>query len=76
MVESAVGDKSHVILVDSCLACREGDTEEVLFQLLGLAGLLDRFPLPQGSEHIERVAAAVEPSGTLDERQVLFLGFS
>ena len=48
-------------------------TQEAVFQLLRLAGLLDALPLPPGSAQADMVAAGIANRATLPEREVRIL---
>lgn len=45
-------------------------SQEAIYQLLRLAGLLEALPLPPGSAQADLVAASISQKATLAEREV------
>ncbi|KAK9803595.1 hypothetical protein WJX72_003223 [[Myrmecia] bisecta] len=75
MAQAVVAAKARGTLVDACAAYRDMDAQEVLYQLLRLAGLLDRFPFARSSPEADMIATAMQQRGTLEERQAIFLTY-
>lgn len=69
MVSAVVSSRARNALITACAGYREGDNNEVLVQLLKLAGVITALPLPEGSAHAEMVAAGLQQRATLPERQ-------
>ena len=70
MAVAVIAARLRSALIDAAAACRQGNEFEVLNQLLRIAGVLDKFPLPQKSPQADMIAAAVQQRATLPERQV------
>ena len=70
MAVAAVAARLRSVLIDAAAAYRQGDEFEVLNQLVRVAGVLDRFPLPDRSPQADMIATAVQQRATLQERQV------
>lgn len=70
MAVAVVAARLRSLLIDAAAAFRQGDELEVLNQLVRVVGVLERFPLPQGSPQADMIAAAVQQRATLPERQV------
>ena len=70
MVNAVVASRARAALIAACAGYREQDNNEVLVQLLRLAGLITALPLPQGSAQAEMVATGLQQRATLPERQV------
>ena len=73
MVNGVVASRARSALITACAGYREGDNNEVLVQLLKLAGLITALPLPKQSAHAEMVATGLQQRATLPERQVCCL---
>ena len=69
MVSAVVASRARNALISACAGYREGDNNEVLVQLLKLAGVITALPLPEKSAHAEMVAAGLQQRATLPERQ-------
>ena len=70
MAVAVVAARLRSVLIDAAAAYRQGDEFEVLNQLVRVAGVLDRFPLPERSPQADMIATAVQQRATLQERQV------
>lgn len=70
MAVAVVAARLRSVLIDAAAAYRQGDEFEVLNQLVRVAGVLDRFPLPDRSPQADMIATAVQQRATLQERQV------
>ena len=70
MAVAVVAARLRSVLIDAAAAYRQGDEFEVLNQLVRVAGMLDRFPLPDRSPQADMIATAVQQRATLQERQV------
>lgn len=70
MVNAVVAKRSRQVLITACASYREEKNNEVLMELLKLAGLTTALPLPEHSPQTEMVAAGIQQSATLPERQV------
>ena len=70
MAVAVVAARLRSVLIDAAAAFRQGNEFEVLNQLVRVAGVLDRFPLPHSSPQADMIATAVQQRATLQERQV------
>ena len=72
MVNAVVAKHSRQVLITACASYRDEKNNEVLMELLKLAGLTTALPLPEHSAQAEMVAAGIQQSASLPERQVPF----
>lgn len=72
MAHGIVAARLQALLIELCLAMREGKSGNELFLLLGLASLQATFPLPAQSAEAEMVASRIEQRATLEERKVWY----
>ncbi|CAL8469335.1 g8876 [Coccomyxa elongata] len=72
---AVIAAKARGALIDACAAYRENDSQEALFQLLRIAGLLESLPLPPRSPHADMVAASISQRATLQEREAIFMTY-
>ena len=70
MAVAVVAARLRSILIDAAAAYRQGNEFEVLNQLVRVAGVMDKFPLPDRSPQADMIATAVQQRATLQERQV------
>lgn len=70
MAVAVVSARLRSALIEAAAAYRQENEFEVLNELVYIAGVLDRFPLPPGSPQADMIATAVQQRATLPERQV------
>ncbi|KAK9845803.1 hypothetical protein WJX81_002827 [Elliptochloris bilobata] len=70
-----VAGRARGALVDACAAYRASDSQEAVYQLLRLAGLLDALPLPPHSAQADMVATGLANRATLPEREAIFMTY-
>ncbi|KAK9908012.1 hypothetical protein WJX75_001523 [Coccomyxa subellipsoidea] len=72
---AVIAAKARGALIDACAAYRENNSQEALYQLLRIAGLLEALPLPPRSPQADMVAASISQRATLQEREAIFMTY-